>query len=174
MSRPLLRLRVLLPTSRSTPTVLAPIHHRSRHCYHKYDARPVSAAAAYYYTTSAPVEAEEAGAQPSGSRSQDAEGGADSADSAAAPQVVPDGLAEGGGAKGRTGGGEPLASSRNPPPRPKIFNASVSGRGDEGMTEEQKREVKEHNRDFEQKHGRAQPAAEDKVNKDFWEGGGKG
>ncbi|KAK1975094.1 hypothetical protein LZ30DRAFT_738659 [Colletotrichum cereale] len=51
------------------------------------------------------------------------------------------------------------------PPKPKISNASV---GSEKLTEEQKREVDEHNKDFEKKHDKAAPAEDDKVDKKFW------
>ncbi|KAK1998120.1 hypothetical protein LX36DRAFT_656882 [Colletotrichum falcatum] len=51
------------------------------------------------------------------------------------------------------------------PPQPKISNASV---GSEKLTEEQQREVDEHNRDFEKKHDSAAPAEKDKVDKKFW------
>ncbi|EFQ36070.1 hypothetical protein CGRA01v4_06045 [Colletotrichum graminicola] len=51
------------------------------------------------------------------------------------------------------------------PPQPKISNASV---GSEKLTEEQKREVDEHNADFEKKHDTAAPAEKDKVDKKFW------
>ncbi|KZL85737.1 metallo-hydrolase oxidoreductase protein [Colletotrichum incanum] len=51
------------------------------------------------------------------------------------------------------------------PPQPKISNASVGG---EKLTEEQKREVDEHNKDFEKKHDTAAPAEKDKVDKKFW------
>ncbi|KAK2061996.1 hypothetical protein LY76DRAFT_589963 [Colletotrichum caudatum] len=51
------------------------------------------------------------------------------------------------------------------PPQPKISNASV---GSEKLTEEQKREVDEHNKDFEKKHDTAAPADKDKVDKKFW------
>ncbi|KAH0440469.1 hypothetical protein CcaCcLH18_02493 [Colletotrichum camelliae] len=57
------------------------------------------------------------------------------------------------------------------PPQPKITNSSVPGQGPDKLTEEQKREVDEHNRDFEKKHDRAQPAADDKVDKKFWGSG---
>ncbi|GKT54471.1 uracil permease [Colletotrichum tofieldiae] len=51
------------------------------------------------------------------------------------------------------------------PPQPKISNASVGG---EKLTEEQKREVDEHNKDFEKKHDTAAPADKDNVDKKFW------
>ncbi|KAJ0165336.1 hypothetical protein CTA2_11594 [Colletotrichum tanaceti] len=51
------------------------------------------------------------------------------------------------------------------PPQPKISNASV---GEEKLTDEQRREVDEHNRDFEKKHDAAAPAEKDKVDKKFW------
>lgn len=57
------------------------------------------------------------------------------------------------------------------PPQPKISNASVPGGQAENLTEEQKREVEEHNKEFEKKHDRAHQAADDKVDKKFWESG---
>ncbi|KAK0642052.1 hypothetical protein B0T16DRAFT_420948 [Cercophora newfieldiana] len=127
---------------------------------------PAAAAGRRYGTTSSPKEAENASAESGGSRSKDA---AEQA-SGSTEGVVPDALAQG-EAKGRTGGGEPLESSHAPPPRPKIYNASVHG-GTSKMTKEQKDEVDRHNEEFEKKHGRGQPASEDKVNKSFWSGQG--
>ncbi|RSL53745.1 hypothetical protein CEP54_010244 [Fusarium duplospermum] len=82
-----------------------------------------------------------------------------------------DGLA-GGDARGRTGGGEPLeASSSNAPPQPKVTNQSIPGSTQtDTLTEEQKREVEEHNRDFEKKHDHGNQAPDDKVDKKFWGG----
>ncbi|QPC79070.1 hypothetical protein HYE68_009822 [Fusarium pseudograminearum] len=81
-----------------------------------------------------------------------------------------DGLAEG-EAKGRTGGGKPLdASSKNAPPQPKVSNQSIPGNQTDTLTEEQKREVEEHNRDFDAKHDRGNTAPGDKVDKKFWGG----
>ncbi|KAF5018663.1 hypothetical protein F66182_9338 [Fusarium sp. NRRL 66182] len=81
-----------------------------------------------------------------------------------------DGLAEG-NAKGRTGGGEALdASSKNAPPQPKVSNQSIPGNQTDTLTEEQKREVEEHNRDFDEKHDRGNRAPDDKVDKKFWGG----
>jgi hypothetical protein len=85
---------------------------------------------------------------------------------------MPDGLAAR-NAKGKTGGDEPLDStSRNAPPKPKISNMSVPGSGQDpeakNMTEEQKKEVEEHNREFDKKHDRGERAADDKVDKKFW------
>lgn len=77
-----------------------------------------------------------------------------------------------GGAPGRTGGGEPLASSENAPAPPKVNNASIPGEGDSNLSKEQQKEVDEHNRDFDKKHDRASPAGEDKVDKEFWKGHG--
>jgi hypothetical protein len=127
---------------------------------------PSSAATRRYAATSSPKEAEQASAESGGSRSKDV------AEERSSPTggVVPDKLAEG-GAKGRTGGGEPLESSHAPPPKPKIYNASVHG-GTSKMTKEQQEEVDAHNREFEKKHGRGQPASKDKVNKSFWSGQG--
>lgn len=85
------------------------------------------------------------------------------------PQGVPDAL-EKDSAKGKTGGGEPLSSSsENAPPQPKISNLSVPGvNGREKLTEEQKKEVDEHNREFEEKHDHGNDAEADKVDKKFW------
>ncbi|KAF4333238.1 hypothetical protein FBEOM_12973 [Fusarium beomiforme] len=83
---------------------------------------------------------------------------------------VIDGLAEG-DAKGITGGGEPLeASSENAPPQPKVSNQSIPGNQTDELTEEQKKEVEEHNKDFEKKHDRGNVAQADKVDKKFWGG----
>ncbi|KAM5347804.1 hypothetical protein ACJ41O_007628 [Fusarium nematophilum] len=86
-----------------------------------------------------------------------------------------DGLA-GGSVKGRTGGGEKLdASSDNAPPQPKVTNQSVPGSTQtDTLTEEQKREVDEHNRDFDKKHDHGNKAPDDKVDKKFWSGGRHG
>lgn len=108
------------------------------------------------YATSAPKKAEEASAQSGGSRSKDAD---EQKDAAEAP------------AKGRTGGGDPLESSENPPPRPKIHNSAVPGTGTDKLTKEQQAEVDKHNADFEKKHDRASAAADDKVDKNFWSRG---
>lgn len=118
------------------------------------------------YATSSPKEAEEASAQSGGSRSKDA---------AEAAVASADASEEGGDvrAKGRTGGGEPLESSENAPPRPKVHNAKVPlGGGRDNLTKEQQEEVDRHNADFEKKHDRASKAGEDKVDKDFWKGSG--
>ncbi|KAG8160464.1 hypothetical protein KVR01_010000 [Diaporthe batatas] len=119
-------------------------------------ALPISARR--HYASSAPKKAEQASAQSGGSRSKDA-------------ILSADPLA-GDGAKGRTGGGEPLSSSENPPPQPKINNASIPGQGRDKLTKEQQEEVDRHNAEFEKKHDRASPAAEDKVDKNFWKGQG--
>lgn len=121
---------------------------------------PVTAS---YATKSSPKSAEKASAASGGSRSKDAiESGEDASGD---PLETPD-------ARGRTGGGPPLKSSTNAPPKPKITNASVPGEGADSLTPEQQKEVDEHNRDFEKKHDRANPAANDKVDKSFWSGGG--
>ncbi|KAF6829030.1 hypothetical protein CMUS01_08333 [Colletotrichum musicola] len=59
------------------------------------------------------------------------------------------------------------------PPQPKILNAQVPGKGMK-LTEEQKREVDEHNKEFEKKHDRAHQAGDDKVDKKFWQSGKEG
>lgn len=111
------------------------------------------------YATSAPKEAEEASAQSGGSRSKDAAAKNNSAWNSTE-------------AKGRTGGGESLEASENPPPRPKIHNASVPGSGPNKLTKEQQEEVDQHNAEFEKKHDRASSAEDDKVDKNFWKGQG--
>ncbi|KAH6895953.1 hypothetical protein B0T10DRAFT_229883 [Thelonectria olida] len=74
-----------------------------------------------------------------------------------------------GEAKGRTGGGKPLDASKNAPAKPKITNQSVPGWDSSGsLTEEQRREVDEHNRDFDAKHDHGHQAPGDKVDKKFW------
>ncbi|KND89984.1 hypothetical protein TOPH_05309 [Tolypocladium ophioglossoides CBS 100239] len=86
-------------------------------------------------------------------------------------------LADGGGsgAKGRTGGGSALGSSSpNAPARPKVFNSNVSGSEPaKDLTEEQKEEVDEHNRQFAKKHDHGQTAPGDKVDEKFWKDGSK-
>ncbi|KAK0718560.1 hypothetical protein B0T26DRAFT_713598 [Lasiosphaeria miniovina] len=119
-----------------------------------------------YGTHSSPKKAEEASAQSGEPRGRDA------AEQEPTPTagVVPDELA-GGDALGRTGGGEPLESSKSPPAQPKISNASVPGHKAK-LTKEQQAEVDEHNRDFESKHGKAHAAGDDKVDEKFWSGEG--
>ncbi|OAQ68705.1 hypothetical protein VFPPC_13725 [Pochonia chlamydosporia 170] len=83
------------------------------------------------------------------------------------------------GTKGRTAGGEALnATAEGAPPKPKVFNFSTTGApGEEqGLTEEQKREVEEHNREFERTHeGELQEEGrENKVHSKFWNGKGNG
>ncbi|KAL2167409.1 hypothetical protein VTG60DRAFT_1315 [Thermothelomyces hinnuleus] len=116
--------------------------------------------------TSSPKSAEGPSAASGGSRSKEA------AETGSSPTagVIPDGLAKG-DARGRTGGGPPLESSRHAPPQPKISNASVPGHRPK-LTPEQQAEVDEHNRSFEKKHGMAQPAGDDRVDKSFWSGRG--
>jgi hypothetical protein len=116
--------------------------------------------------SSAPKSAEGPSATSGGSRSKEA------VETGSSPTggVIQDGLAEG-DARGRTGGGEPLHSSVHPPAQPKISNASVPGEKP-NLTAEQQAEVDEHNRDFENKHGKAEAAGDDKVDKSFWSGKG--
>jgi hypothetical protein len=82
---------------------------------------------------------------------------------------MPDALSEK-PAKGTTGDGEPLGSSaKHSAPQPKISNLSVPGvDGQDKLTEEQRREVEQHNKEFEEKHDRGNEAADDKVDKKFW------
>ncbi|KAI5921399.1 hypothetical protein F4810DRAFT_712653 [Camillea tinctor] len=67
-------------------------------------------------------------------------------------------------------GGEALKGPQGKgKPSPKIHNQAIPGTTS-GLTEEQKREVEEHNADFEKRHDRASPASDDKVDKKFWKG----
>lgn len=79
------------------------------------------------------------------------------------------------GTKGRTAGGQTLGSTaEGAPQKPKVFNFSTPGAPgeDKNLTEEQKREVEEHNREFEDTHdGGEEGAAENKVDKKFWSAG---
>ena len=92
-----------------------------------------------------------------------------SAESSPAEGAIPDKLASK-KFKGVTGGGEPLSSSSpNAAPQPKVSNLSVPGtKAGEGLTEEQKKEVEQHNKEFAEKHDIGNRAEEDKVNKKFW------
>ena len=117
-------------------------------------------------TTSAPKSAEKPSATSGGSRSKEA------VETGSSPTagVMPDPLADG-DARGRTGGGAPLESSQHAPAPPKVDNAKIPG-GNVKLSKEQQAEVDEHNRDFEAKHGLANPAGDDKVDKSFWSGRG--
>ncbi|KAH6649122.1 hypothetical protein BKA67DRAFT_381686 [Truncatella angustata] len=73
---------------------------------------------------------------------------------------------------GSVKGGEALKGPQGEgAPKPKIHNQSVSG-VKSGLSEEQKREVEQHNADFEKRHDRAGAAGEDKVDQKFWQGNG--
>ncbi|KJZ69677.1 hypothetical protein HIM_10924 [Hirsutella minnesotensis 3608] len=82
------------------------------------------------------------------------------------------------GTKGRTGGGQPLASSSpNAPAKPKVYNSNISGSGSDPanqLTDEQKKEVDEHNRHFAQEHGHRKTPPGEKVDDRFWKGSSKG
>lgn len=112
-------------------------------------ALPVSARR--HYASSAPKEAEQASAQSGGSRSKDAKEQVESADQVDTGNNPSTDRLAGDGAKGRTGGGKPLSSSENPPPQPKINNASIPGQGRDKLTKEQQEEVDRHNAEFEKK-----------------------
>ncbi|OAA48520.1 hypothetical protein NOR_01770 [Metarhizium rileyi] len=78
------------------------------------------------------------------------------------------------GAKGRTAGGEALGSTApGAPQKPKVFNFSVPG-AEGQLSEAQKREVDEHNREFERTHGEGGEGPDIKVDEKFWGGEGKG
>lgn len=123
--------------------------------------------AAFASTSSSPKKAEEASAQSGGSRSKDFKEEAESQDAKHTGSAsLHDSLSDR-DARGRTGGGKPLDSSDHAPAQPKIWNASAPG-DREKLTEEQKADVDQHNKEFEEKHDRASPAEDDKVDKAFW------
>ncbi|KAI1335230.1 hypothetical protein F5Y15DRAFT_254486 [Xylariaceae sp. FL0016] len=67
-------------------------------------------------------------------------------------------------------GGEALKGPQGKDvPRPKIFNQAVPG-SKEDFSDEQKQEVEQHNREFEEKHDKAEAAPTDKVDKKYWKG----
>ncbi|KAI1849449.1 hypothetical protein JX266_004944 [Neoarthrinium moseri] len=80
------------------------------------------------------------------------------------------------------GGGEGSQASRNGgealkgpqgdgAPKPKLYNQAMPGdKVKSGLSDEQKKEVEDHNADFEKRHDRASPASNDKVDKSFWKG----
>ncbi|RFU75642.1 hypothetical protein TARUN_6600 [Trichoderma arundinaceum] len=64
------------------------------------------------------------------------------------------------------------SKGHNNAPQPKISNLSMPGvNKSEELTEEQKEEVRQHNKDFEKKFDHGQTAQDDKVDKKFWEAG---
>lgn len=112
-------------------------------------ALPISARR--HYASSAPKEAEQASAQSGGSRSKDAKEQSETVDEVDTGNNPSTDRLAGDGAKGRTGGGEPLSSSENAPPQPKINSASIPGEGRDKLTKEQQEEVDRHNAEFEKK-----------------------
>ncbi|CZR60844.1 uncharacterized protein PAC_10740 [Phialocephala subalpina] len=98
---------------------------------------------------------EEASAQSGGSRSKDAK---ETGSSPTAGSV--------GGSGGKSS--SPDTSSKKEA-SPKLHDESVPGKDN---SSDKQAEVEKHNREFEQGHDRAQAAAEDKVDKKFWEGHG--
>jgi len=54
-------------------------------------------------------------------------------------------------------------------PKPSVRSQSMPG-AKPGLTEEQKREVENHNVEFDQRHDRSSQAPDDRVNKKFWQG----
>ncbi|KUJ20297.1 uncharacterized protein LY89DRAFT_730350 [Mollisia scopiformis] len=93
---------------------------------------------------------EEASAQSGGSRSKDAK------ETGSSPT---------GGAVGDSGGKSPDKKAASP----RIHDKNVPGHDN---TSDKQAEVEKHNKEFEQGHDRAPPAAEDKVDKKFWKGHG--
>ncbi|KAK4222292.1 hypothetical protein QBC38DRAFT_490229 [Podospora fimiseda] len=152
-------------TTRLTPIrVLSP---SASHCMLPITSLRFKSSEQSGYGNADPLPEEKASAQSGGSRSKEA------VETGKSPTagILPDTLADG-DARGRTGGGKPLASSHHPPAQPKISNASVPGHKPK-LTKEQQAEVDKHNEEFEAKHGRASPAENDKVNKSFWSGVGE-
>lgn len=69
-------------------------------------------------------------------------------------------------------GGEALKGPQGDgTPSPKIHNQSVPGVR-QGLNEEQKQEVEQHNREFEKRYDRGNEAPDDKVDKNYWSGHG--
>ncbi|PON27214.1 hypothetical protein TGAM01_v204163 [Trichoderma gamsii] len=63
-------------------------------------------------------------------------------------------------------------SQGNHAPQPKISNLSMPGVNKaKELTKEQKEEVRQHNKDFEEKFDHGHTAPDDKVDKKFWEAG---
>ncbi|KID96884.1 hypothetical protein MAJ_07152, partial [Metarhizium majus ARSEF 297] len=80
------------------------------------------------------------------------------------------------GAKGRAAGGQDLGSTAEGAPRkPKVFNFSTPGApgDDKGLSEAQRGEVDEHNREFERTHDGDAEAPENKVDGRFWDDKGR-
>ncbi|KAH7033251.1 uncharacterized protein B0I36DRAFT_321052 [Microdochium trichocladiopsis] len=98
-------------------------------------------------------EAAETGSSPTGGSIRD--GGANKGDGS--PVATERG---GEGLKGPQGDGTP---------QPSVRNQSIPG-AKPGLTEEQKREVENHNVDFDKRHDRGGQAPDDLVDKKFWQG----
>lgn len=91
----------------------------------------------------------------------------------------PTGGSVGGGSSGKGDNDGPVATAKGGEglkgptgegtPQPKVMNQSVPG-AKPGLTEEQKREVENHNADFDKRHDRSSKAPDDQVNKKFWQG----
>lgn len=108
---------------------------------------------------------EQASAQSGGSRSKEA---VETGESPTGGQIPNN---DKGAKTGTAYGGEALKGTegKNAPPRPKILNQSASG-VESDLTKEQKEEVDQHNREFDEKHDKSEPAPQDKVDKKFWSG----
>ncbi|KAJ5047504.1 uncharacterized protein L3040_003328 [Drepanopeziza brunnea f. sp. 'multigermtubi'] len=98
---------------------------------------------------------EDASAQSGGSRSKEA---------------METGSSPTGGSIGGSGGksSNPEEKSKDGA-KPKIADHDVPGSGN---SKDKQAEVEQHNKEFEQRHDRAAPAADDKVDKKFWKGKG--
>ncbi|KAL6818400.1 hypothetical protein GGI42DRAFT_347646 [Trichoderma sp. SZMC 28013] len=73
----------------------------------------------------------------------------------------------------REGDSKPEQPKNGTVPQPKISNLSMPGvNKSQELTEEQKEEVRQHNKDFEKKFDHGNTAPDDKVDKKFWEGAG--
>lgn len=96
---------------------------------------------------------EDASAQSGGSRSKEAK------ETGSSPT--------GGSVGGRGGKSSSPEEQREERPTPKIADHGAPGAGN---SKEKQAEVEQHNKEFEQRHDRAPPAAADKVDKKFWKG----
>ncbi|KAK8101692.1 hypothetical protein PG999_012066 [Apiospora kogelbergensis] len=120
-------------------------------------------------TGGGPTKANESGGGGGGKSPEDASAQSGGARSKEAKETgsSPTGGSVGGQASNK--GGEALKGPQGEgSPQPKILNQSMTPAAKSGLSEEQKREVEQHNVDFDKRHDRAASAADDKVDKKFW------
>lgn len=117
-------------------------------------------------TGGGPTKANKSGGQSAEEAASASSGGSRSKEAKETGSSPTGGSVGGGQATGK--GGEALKGPQGEgSPQPKIMNQSVPG-AKPGLSEEQKQEVEQHNVDFDKRHDRAAPAADDKVNQKFW------